>query len=73
MVKDNSKIFKPELLKKLPLTYHFMIEQDATKVSELNLKTEFSTSKKHQSDKYPTNNINYKPISFILNEDEKSI
>jgi len=58
-------VFEEKLLKKLPLTYHYMVELKTDEVSELNHKKRFSASKKHYSNAY-LNKENYKPISSIL-------
>ncbi len=60
-------VFNEDLLKKLPLTYHFMVELNREDSSELKDQKRFSASAKHQSSEY-LNKATYKPISGILPE-----
>lgn len=64
----NDIVFEPELLKKLPLTYHFMVEVKQEEVSEFKNKKRFSVSAPHQSLEY-LSRATYKPLSAIALEE----
>jgi|GEM_PF-2480131 len=72
MEADYYNIFEPENKSDLPLTHHFMLRRLKVKLAEMRVKDRFSRSARHQSKAYLQKN-NHKPITGIVEQEEKSI
>ena len=55
-----------EILKRIPLNYHYMHVDPTNGIKELYSDVRFSTSKKHRSNKSYINYSNYKPNSNLF-------